>query len=129
MKKSLSILLGLAIFSSCNRENTEAPENTISLSAKTSIQKNEVAEISIKNLPAGNIYARWTVVPSDGVVIEKKYTGSGTSRITFAQPGQYRVSADLREVHRNCIPTSDFDTCYTLKTSLGVPYITVNVTN
>ncbi len=132
MKKTVFFFALLtSLFIACQRETSSPPSQDVTIQAsKSTAAKNESVSISIQNMPAGNNYTRWSVSPATGAVVSNVYTGNGQgTTVTFNQAGLYEVSADLRTVHPNCMPSPGVDTCYSNRASIAIAIARITVSN
>lgn len=127
MKLFIISLMAIAMLASCKKDEISA--KTELSASRTKVTKSDSVSIHINFPPSGNICSKWTVSPSSGANFDSVYTMKSSVGLGFTQAGTYTITADLRTVNTNCIPSPGYDTCYTNKPSLEKHSIVIKVTN
>lgn len=128
--KAYLCLLLMASLVSCSRENSNQQLSTskpsLSVSQK-SVQPGQSVNFTISNV-APNTISHWTVAATSGYTIDSIYSYANT-KITFTQPGNYTVSAEMKsnECNQYFIDNNWMDSCYKSSTSKGVLSSTIEV--
>jgi len=128
-KLLIAVPLSVIVLVACQKEaSVNANNNAIRLEApRQQVKTGEVFTVALKNA-SRNAVAKWSVSPAAGVEIDSVYSKQG-NEIYFNQPGTYTITAEVKNISSNCIPTPQWDTCYKNASLLNTLSNTVTVSN